>query len=93
MSRYNHKLRQRLALDVLTLYNESDFAFVEFTPFSFNLVMEASAENVVLESQRCPSIRFFELLHRQFASVCMHERGELFLRRLGCRPEHHQYAL
>jgi hypothetical protein len=39
---------------VLTLYNESDFAFVEFTPFLFRLVVEASAENSILGSERCP---------------------------------------
>jgi len=38
---------------MLTLYNESDFAFVEFTPFSFNLVVEASAENCILGSEGC----------------------------------------
>jgi len=44
-----------IAFHVLTLYNESDFAFVEFTSFSFNLVMEASAENSIfkLEGERC----------------------------------------
>jgi len=38
---------------VLTLYNESDLAFVKFTSFSCNLVVEASAENFVLGSERC----------------------------------------
>jgi len=41
------------AFHVLTLYNESDFAFVEFTPFPFNLVVEASAENSILGRERC----------------------------------------
>ena len=35
---------------VLTLYDESDFAFVEFTSISFNLVVEARAENSILGS-------------------------------------------
>jgi len=39
---------------VLTLYDESDFAFVEFTSFSSNLAVEASAENSILGSERCP---------------------------------------
>ena len=42
------------ALHVLTLYDESDFAFVEFNSFSFNLVAEASAKNSILGSKRCP---------------------------------------
>ena len=42
------------AFHVLTLYNESDFAFVETTTFPFNLVVEASAENSILGSERCP---------------------------------------
>ena len=42
------------AFHVLTLYNESDFAFVELNPFPFNLVVEASAENSILGSERCP---------------------------------------
>jgi len=43
------------AFHALTLYNESGFTFVEleFTLFSFNLVMEASAENSTLGSERC----------------------------------------
>jgi len=41
-------------IHVLTLYNELDFAFVEFTPFSFHLAVKANAENSILGSQRCP---------------------------------------
>jgi len=40
------------AFYVLTLYDESDFAFVEFTSFSFNLVVEASAGNSIFGSER-----------------------------------------
>jgi len=43
-----------VAFNVSTLYSESDFAFVEFTPFPLNLVVEASAENSILGSVRCP---------------------------------------
>jgi len=32
------------------------------------------------------------LLHEQLASVCVYAREELFLRQLGCRHGHHQYA-
>jgi len=31
-----------------------DFAVVEFACFSFNLVVEASAGNYILRSERCP---------------------------------------
>jgi len=41
------------AFNVLILYNESDFAFVEFTLFHFDLVLEASAEHSILVSERC----------------------------------------
>jgi len=41
------------AFHVLTLYNESDFAYVEFTPFPFSFVVEASAENSILGSETC----------------------------------------
>ena len=39
---------------VLTLYNESDFTFVDFTPFPFNLVVKTSAGNFILGSERYP---------------------------------------
>jgi hypothetical protein len=44
------------AFHVLILYNESDFAFVEFTSFLCNLVVEASAGNSILGSERCPGL-------------------------------------
>jgi len=42
------------AFHVLTLYDESDFALVEFTSFSFNLAVEASAKISILGSEKCP---------------------------------------
>jgi len=42
------------AFHALALYNESDIAFVEFTSFSFNLAVEASAENSILGSKKYP---------------------------------------
>ena len=43
-----------LAFQVLTLYDKSDCAFVKFNPFPFNSIVEASDENFILGSERCP---------------------------------------